>query len=72
MHAQEAEERAEAVTSVAQQQWGSNLRTYLFSFLSTMLSFTVVRDLLSESPSYGDDAFYVLLVIVMGVTLIAS
>ncbi|KAL0030027.1 hypothetical protein WJX79_002119 [Trebouxia sp. C0005] len=56
MQAQEAEQRAEAVEAAVQQTPPqSAIKLYVTSALTAVLSFAVVSDALSKSPSWGQD-----------------
>ncbi|KAL3151568.1 hypothetical protein ABBQ38_012564 [Trebouxia sp. C0009 RCD-2024] len=72
MQAQEAEQRAEAVEQAVKQPARTAVKLYITSALTAVLSFAVVSDALSKSPSWGQDAIYVAIVVLLGLNLRAD
>ncbi|DBA94104.1 TPA: hypothetical protein ACH3X1_001746 [Trebouxia sp. C0004] len=73
MQAQEAEQRAEAVEAAVQQTPPqSAIKLYVTSALTAVLSFAVVSDALSKSPSWGQDGVYIAVVLLLGLNLLSG
>ncbi|DBA71740.1 TPA: hypothetical protein ACH3X2_011013 [Trebouxia sp. C0005] len=73
MQAQEAEQRAEAVEAAVQQTPPqSAIKLYVTSALTAVLSFAVVSDALSKSPSWGQDGIYIAIVLLLGLNLLSG